>query len=105
MINVLAQVLKEDSWVHSLYEEHCGQDQQLSPVNCSGSRKWFKDSEMELLIGSGKIEELASWLEVRKQVLHEVVEVIVDDAICNQVTKFCPFNIFIYQTQLRVLNV
>ena len=81
MINMLAQVLKEDSRVHSLYEEHCGQDQQLSPVNCSGSRKWFKDSEMELITGSGKIEELASWLEERKHVLHEVVEVIVDDAI------------------------
>ena len=81
MINMLAQVLKEDWRVHSLYEEHCGQDQQLSAVNCSGSRKWFKDSEMELIRGSAKIEELASWLEERKHVLHEVVEVIVDDAI------------------------
>ena len=46
MINMLAQVLKEDWRVHSLYEEHCGQDQQLSPVNCSGSRKWFKDGSI-----------------------------------------------------------
>ena len=67
--------------MHSLYEEHCEQDQQLLPVNCSGFRKWFKDSEMELIRGSAKIEELASWLEERKHVLHEVVEVIVDDAI------------------------
>ena len=81
MINMLAQVLKEDLRVHSLYEEDCGQDQQFSPVNCSGSRKWFKDSEMELVRGSAKIEELASWLEERKHVLHEVVEVIVDDEI------------------------
>ena len=75
MINMLAQVLKEDSRVHSLYEERCGQDQQLSPVNCSGSRKCFKDSEMELIRGSAKIEELASWVEERRHVLHEVVEV------------------------------
>ena len=57
---MLAQVLKEDSRVLSLYEEHCGQDQQLSPNNGSGSRKWFKDSEMQHITGSGKIEELAS---------------------------------------------
>ena len=81
MINTLAQVLKEDWRVHSLYEEHCGQDQQLSPGNCSGSRKWFKDSEMEVIRRSAKIEELASWLEERKHVLHEMVEVNVDDAI------------------------
>ena len=66
MINMLAQVLKEDSRVHSLYEEHCGQDQQLSPINCSGSRKCFKYSEMELIRGSAKIEELASWVEEMK---------------------------------------
>ena len=86
MINMLAQVLKEDSRVHSLYEEHCGQDEQLSPVNCSGSRKWFKDSEMELIRGSAKIEELASWLEERKHVLHEVIVLIVDDEISFSTT-------------------
>ena len=42
---------------------------------------WFKDSEMELITGSAKIEELASWLEERNNVLHGVVEVIIDDAI------------------------